>query len=159
MWLLPCWASSWSLSCCQCCRCLRHWEKFAHWNANPHWLVRLCHRDWLSASYDHYVALTSEQIQHESSLTLGLQIILIAEIRWDIMKTCFTRLPQYYLFTDNKFIIYSLVVRYCRGESGQCSWHWNWETVTVYVPILGSVESSCYASRWVHPLPLWQVWT
>lgn len=62
---LPCWASSWSLSCCQCCRYLPHWVRCARWNANPRWWARLGHRDWLSASCDHYVALTS--VEHKQS--------------------------------------------------------------------------------------------
>lgn len=57
----PCSASSWTPSCCRCCLYWLHWERSVRWSANPHWLARLCHRDWLSASYDHYVALTSEQ--------------------------------------------------------------------------------------------------
>lgn len=63
----PCSASSWTPSCCQCCLCWRHWEKSVRWSANPHWWARLCHQGWLSASYDHYVALTSKRRSQQTS--------------------------------------------------------------------------------------------
>lgn len=67
----PCWASSWTPSCCRCCLYWLHWERSVRWSANPHWLARLCHRDWLSASYDHYVALTSKQMNQHRHQNVG----------------------------------------------------------------------------------------
>ena len=56
---VPCWVSSWTLSCCRCCRCWLRWARCVHRSAGPHWSGRLGHRGCPSASYGHYVALTS----------------------------------------------------------------------------------------------------